>query len=226
MGSSYFWGHTVAERMWKVRPQGQATRSRTFAKNLGGSSFNLSRDERRLYTCKIGDFNVSSLMGIKRRMIDIGKKITFYFLQNVWKCTVFFAFAFKVCKKCYYDPKIFFRNKYQCGYIKKPRILCWFQIRWCRLKQMPQKKQGPKNHANFEYLRFCGIFRGFLLLTFVRGISESRHQRIWNQHKILGFLIPILIFLTKRFFGVILALFAYFKCKCEKTVHFLTFCKR
>ncbi len=33
-------------------------------------------------------------IGITRRMIDIGKKITFYFLQNVWKCTVFFAFAF------------------------------------------------------------------------------------------------------------------------------------
>jgi hypothetical protein len=31
----------------------------------------------------IGGFNVSNLMGIKRRMIDIGKKITFYFLQNV-----------------------------------------------------------------------------------------------------------------------------------------------
>ncbi len=36
-------------------------------------------------------------IGIIRRMIDNSKKITFYFLQNVWKCTVFFAFAFKVC---------------------------------------------------------------------------------------------------------------------------------
>jgi hypothetical protein len=36
------------------------------------------------------------------------QKITFYFLQNVSKCTVFFAFAFKVCKKCYYDPKKIF----------------------------------------------------------------------------------------------------------------------
>jgi hypothetical protein len=33
--------------------------------------------------CVLGGFNVSNLMGIKRRMIDIGKKITFYFLQNV-----------------------------------------------------------------------------------------------------------------------------------------------
>ncbi len=33
--------------------------------------------------CPLGGFNVSNLMGITRRMIDIGKKITFYFLQNV-----------------------------------------------------------------------------------------------------------------------------------------------
>jgi hypothetical protein len=33
--------------------------------------------------CRVGGFNVSNLMGIKHRMIDIGKKITFYFLQNV-----------------------------------------------------------------------------------------------------------------------------------------------
>jgi hypothetical protein len=31
----------------------------------------------------LGGFNVSNLMGIKRRIIDIGKKITFYFLKNV-----------------------------------------------------------------------------------------------------------------------------------------------
>jgi hypothetical protein len=107
--------------------------------------------------CLLGGFNVSNLMGIKRRMIDIDKKITFYFLQNVGKCTVFFAFAFKVCKKCYYDPKNFFLEKYQYGY---------------------QKKLEPKNYANFENFRFCAFFHGFLLITFVRGISESRHQRI------------------------------------------------
>ncbi len=39
----------------------------------------------------------------------------------------------------------------------------------------------------WSIFRFCAFFRGFLLLTFVRGISESRHQRIWNQHKILRF---------------------------------------
>jgi hypothetical protein len=33
--------------------------------------------------CRLGGFNVSNLMGIKRRIIDIGKTITFYFLLNV-----------------------------------------------------------------------------------------------------------------------------------------------
>jgi hypothetical protein len=33
--------------------------------------------------CTLGGFNVSNLMEIKRRMTDIGKKIAFYFLQNV-----------------------------------------------------------------------------------------------------------------------------------------------
>jgi hypothetical protein len=32
--------------------------------------------------CTVGGFNVSNLIGIKRRMIDISKRITFYFLQN------------------------------------------------------------------------------------------------------------------------------------------------
>ncbi len=74
-------------------------------------------------TYTVGGFNVPNLMVIKRRMIDIGKKITFYFLQNVWKCTVFFAFAVKVRKKCYYDPKIFFLEKYQYGYKKTQNFM-------------------------------------------------------------------------------------------------------
>ncbi len=83
---------------------------------------------------------------------------------------------------------------------KQRRILCWFQIRWCRLKQMPLKKARAKKL--FEFFRFCAFFRGFLLLTFVRGISESRHQWIWNQHKILRvFDTHIDIFQEKIFLG-------------------------
>ena len=143
-------------------------------------------------------------------MVDIGKKITFFFLQNVWKCTVFFAFAFKECKKCYYDPKFFFLEKYQDGYQKSQNFMLISNSLMPTQTKALKKKLEPKNHANFENFRFCAFFRGFLLLTFVRGISESRHQRIWNQHKIMRFLIPILIFLKKNFFWVIIALFAYF----------------
>ncbi len=67
-------------------------------------------------------------IGIKRRLIDIAKKITFYFLQNVWKCTVFFAYAFKVCKKCYYDPKKFFLEEYQYGYQKNAEFYADFKF--------------------------------------------------------------------------------------------------
>jgi hypothetical protein len=98
------------------------------------------------------------------------------------------------------EKKIFLQN-INLG-IKKRRILCWFQIRGCRLKQMPLKKLEPKNYANFEYSRFCAFVRGFLLLTFVRGISESLHQRIWNQYKILRFFdTHIDIFQEKKFLG-------------------------
>ncbi len=34
----------------------------------------------------------------------------------------FFAFAFKVCKKCYYGPKNFFLEKYQYGYQKNAKF--------------------------------------------------------------------------------------------------------
>jgi hypothetical protein len=61
-------------------------------------------------------------------MIDNGKKIIFYFLQHVGKCTVFFAFAFKVCKKGYYDPKKFFLQKYQYGYLKNAEFCADFKF--------------------------------------------------------------------------------------------------
>ncbi len=81
---------------------------------------------------------------------------------------------------------------------------------------MPLKKLEPKNYANFEYFRFCAFFRGFWHLTFVRGISESRHQQIWNQHKILRFFDTHIDKFQEKFFWVIIALFAILKCKCEK----------
>ncbi len=115
--------------------------------------------------CAVGGFNVSNLMGIIWRKIDIGKKITFYFLQNVWICTVFFAFAFKLCKKCYCDPTFFFL-KISLWVSKKRRILCWFQIRWCRLKKMPLKKARAKKQCEFWVFSFLCIFSWFFAFNF------------------------------------------------------------
>ncbi len=98
------------------------------------------------------------------------------------KCLKMYSF-FRILRlqKVLLWPQKNFSLKISIWVWKKRRILCWFQIRWWRLKQMHLKKVRAK------YFRFCAFFRGCLLLTFVRGISESQHQRIWNQNKILPF---------------------------------------
>ncbi len=115
---------------------------------------------------RVGDFNVSNLMGIKRRIIDIGKKKLFnFFFAKCFKMYNFFAFVYKVSKSAIiYDPTIFCVKNINTG-IKKRRIVCWFQIRWCLLEQMPLKKLQPKNLANFEYFRFR-FSRGFCIYLF------------------------------------------------------------
>ena len=60
----------------------------------------------------------------------------------------------------------------------------------------------------------------FLALAFFRGICLSRHQRIWNQHKILRFFDTHNDIFQEKIFWVIIALFAYFKCKCENNCTF------
>ncbi len=55
------------------------------------------------------------------RMIDIGKKITFYFLQNVWKCTFFSHLHFKITKSAIMTQKKIFLKNINIG-IKKTLI--------------------------------------------------------------------------------------------------------
>jgi hypothetical protein len=85
-----------------------------------------------------------------------------------------------------------------------------------------KSKKPRRNAQKRKYSKFAWFFGS----SFFRGICLSRHQRIWNQHKILRFLIPILIFFKKNFFWVILALFSYFKCKCEKNCTFSNILKK
>ncbi len=61
-----------------------------------------------------------------------------------------------------------------------------------------KSKKPRKNAQKRKYSKFAS----FLALPFFRGISESRHQRIWNQHKILRFFdTHIDIFQVKNFLG-------------------------
>ncbi len=83
-------------------------------------------------------------------MIDIGKKITFYFMQNVWKCTVFFAFRIKVCKKCYYEPKNFFLEKYQYGYQKNAEFYADSKMPLTKVKsKKPRKNAQKRKYSKF-----------------------------------------------------------------------------
>ncbi len=89
-------------------------------KNVGGAS-----------TCIVGGFNFILFFGISigitRRMIDIGKKITFYFLQNVWKCTVFSHLHLKDAKSTIMTQKIFL-EKYHYGYQKNAEFYADFKF--------------------------------------------------------------------------------------------------
>ncbi len=82
----------------------------------------------------------------------------------------------KYAKSAIMTQKKFFLEKYQFGYQKTQKELyADFKFVDAGLNKCPQKKLEPKTYANFENFRVCAFFPGFLLLTFVRGISESRH---------------------------------------------------
>jgi hypothetical protein len=129
-----------SRRNWdspKLSPAGECAPLPPF---LGGGAHSLAREGLGESQCRPGTMSLVGTrglqfynffgisIGIKWRMIAIGKKITFYFLQNVWKCTVFFAFAFKVCKKCYYDPKKFFLEKFHYGNQKNAEFYADFKF--------------------------------------------------------------------------------------------------
>ncbi len=49
----------------------------------------------------------------------------------------FFAFAFKVCQKCHYDPKNFFLEKYHYGYQKNAEFYADFKFVDADLNKCP-----------------------------------------------------------------------------------------
>ncbi len=78
-------------------------------------------------------------IGITRRMIDIGKKITFYFLQNVWKCTVFSHLHFKFAKSAIMTQKIFFLKNINMGVKKTQNFMLISNLLMSALRNAPNK---------------------------------------------------------------------------------------
>ncbi len=60
-------------------------------------------------------FQFSNLMGIKRRMIDIGKKITFYFCKMFENVQFFSHLHLKYAKSAIMTQKIFFLKNINMG---------------------------------------------------------------------------------------------------------------
>jgi hypothetical protein len=72
-------------------------------------------------------------------MIDISKKNNFLLLAKCLKIYSFFAFAFKVCKKCYYNPKQIFLEKYHNGYRKNAEFYSDFKFVDAAFRNAPNK---------------------------------------------------------------------------------------
>ncbi len=104
----------------------------------------------------LGGFNVSNLMGITRRMIDIGKKITFYFLLNVWTCTVFSHLHFKIANVLLW-PKNIFCEKYQYGYQKNSEFYAYFKFVDADLNKCPKKARAKKTMRILSILVFVNF---------------------------------------------------------------------
>jgi hypothetical protein len=76
------------------------------------------------YTVPIlGGFKVSNFIGIKRRMIDMGKKIIIFYLQNVKKCTVFSHLHLKFPKSAIMTRTNFFLKNINMSNQKTQNIM-------------------------------------------------------------------------------------------------------
>ncbi len=88
-------------------------------------------------------------------MIDIGKK-NFLIFAKCLKMYSFFAFAFKVCKQCYYDPKKMFLKNINMG-IKKTQNFMLISISEMPLTKVKSKKPR-KNVQKRKYSKFALFF--------------------------------------------------------------------
>ncbi len=107
----------------------------------------------KIFKGSLGGFNVSSLMGIKRRMIDIDKKhLTFLKCLKMYS---FLSICIQTLQKCRYDPLTNFSWKNLFGYHAQNLMLISNSL-MPTLKNIP-KKVTANNYASFEYFRFARL---------------------------------------------------------------------
>ncbi len=107
-------------------------------------------------------------------------------------------------------------SKIQYGYQKR-RISHWLRIRWKSFEKMHHKKLLAKMWRKKSlFSLFTHVRQTFFAYNFFLCIFLQLFQRIRNHREILRFLISFLIFCKKKFFGVILALFANFEAERAK----------
>jgi hypothetical protein len=80
-----------------------------------------------------------------------------------------------------------------------------------------QKVISKTSLTNISKSEKSAYFRHVFANNFFLVHFSKLFQRIQNQHEILRFLTPFLIFFKKLFFLVILVLFPNFDCKCAVT---------
>ncbi len=124
---------------------------------------------------------------------------------------------FRICilriQKVLLWPKKFFSWKISMWVSKNAEFYAGFQ-------KCPQQKLKAKNHEKMHKIENTQNLHSFLALAFFRGICLSRHQRIWNQHKILRFFYTHIDIFQEKNFWFIIVLFGFLKCKCETNCTF------
>ncbi len=96
-------------------------------------------------------------IGIKRRMIDIGKKLLFT-ICKIFEHVQFFSHLHLKYGKVLLWPKTFFSWKISIWASKKRWISYCFQIRWCQLWKMPLIKVKSKKCAKTKILKIRIVF--------------------------------------------------------------------
>jgi hypothetical protein len=113
------------------------------------------------------------------------QKISFHFLQNIWKCSVF-EHLHIFAKSTNLTPKYVFPNKINMEYQKT--LDADYDFVKLGMKKCSGKKLKAKNSDICMLFRLC-IFQCFLPIIF-GNICLNPYQQIFNWHKILRFWYP------------------------------------